>query len=233
VMTDETGAVVWRATYDPFGRATVDTASTMEVNVRFPGQYFDSETGLHYNYFRYYDPSTGRYITSDPIGLLGGVNIYLYVGGNPLMYVDPLGLARFGFRPLGGDEAYYNSHNTPSGSSNHHRAHEQLWFDDNPNENFGFFAGDGNGNGPAICGEDGDVRSDNGYNRNDYDFFGDVYDDVLMRQARDNIRTDWNGNTYCVAGRNCQHFSDVLRQEYDRLANPPTCRMTRRGMRCN
>jgi len=52
-----------------------------------------------------------------------------------------------------------------------------------------------------------------------------------MRQALDNVRGDWDNNTYCVAGRNCQHFSDALRQEYDRLENPPVYRMTRRGMR--
>lgn len=58
----------------------------------FPGQYYDQETGLHYNYFRYYDPSTGQYITSDPIGLLGGLNAYTYVDGNPLRAIDPYGL---------------------------------------------------------------------------------------------------------------------------------------------
>jgi hypothetical protein len=149
------------------------------------------------------------------------------------VYFDPLGLARFGFRPLDGDEAYYDSNNIPDGRGNHCRAHEQLWFDDNPNENAGFFAGDGDGNGPAICGEEGYVRSDGGSSRDDYDFFCPVHDDDLMREALDDVRDDWNNRTYCVAGKSCQHFSDKLRLEYDRLANPPTCRMTRGGRRCN
>ncbi|WGZ96377.1 MAG: polymorphic toxin-type HINT domain-containing protein [Candidatus Thiothrix putei] len=87
------GTVLWDASYTPFGQASVNT-KTITNNLRLAGQYYDAETGLHYNYFRYYDPEIGRYITSDPIGLAGGINTYAYVGGNPLYWIDPLGLSQ-------------------------------------------------------------------------------------------------------------------------------------------
>ncbi|MDH5548103.1 MAG: RHS domain-containing protein [Gammaproteobacteria bacterium] len=65
------------------------------INLRFAGQYYDAESGLHYNYFRYYDPSSGRYMTSDPIGLDGGLNTFGYVGGNPNSNIDYYGLRSY------------------------------------------------------------------------------------------------------------------------------------------
>jgi RHS repeat-associated protein len=97
ILTDDNQQVVWKANYKPFGEAVVDEdpdgdGELVEFNIRLPGQYYDKETGLHYNYFRDYDPALGRYTQSDPIGLAGGLNTYGYVYGNPINKVDPLGL---------------------------------------------------------------------------------------------------------------------------------------------
>ncbi|MHB8717207.1 MAG: RHS repeat-associated core domain-containing protein, partial [Sulfuricaulis sp.] len=113
-MTNSTGALVWKASYEPFGNATV-TTQTITNNLRLPGQYFDAETGLYYNNARYYDPKVGRYITSDPIGLDGGINVYAYAGENPLRYVDPYGLSEadpqelFGGDGGGGGDNYFRA----------------------------------------------------------------------------------------------------------------------------
>jgi len=91
-MTDSSGQVVWAADYKPFGEATV-TVSTITNNLRFPGQYFDQETGLNYNYYRDYNPMIGRYIEADPVGIDGAqTNLFLYVLNNPLRYIDVFGL---------------------------------------------------------------------------------------------------------------------------------------------
>jgi len=75
-------------------------------NLRFPGQYFDQETGKHYNYLRDYDPSTGRYIESDPIGLTGGLNTYAYVDASPLSLTDERGLYDSRMRGAPGNDPY-------------------------------------------------------------------------------------------------------------------------------
>jgi len=82
-MTDASGVVKWSADYKPFGEA-INITGTITNNLRFPGQYYDVETGTHYNYFRDYNPVIGRYIEADPIGLMGGINLFRYVGNNPI-----------------------------------------------------------------------------------------------------------------------------------------------------
>ncbi len=88
--TNASGVQVWHWDSDAFGVGAPSGSAT--VNLRFAGQYWDDESGLHYNWNRYYDPTTGRYISSDPIGLAGGLNTYGYALANPIMYTDPEGL---------------------------------------------------------------------------------------------------------------------------------------------
>lgn len=98
-LTDANGATVWLAEYGVFGMAQVDSTSTITNNLRFPGQYYDEETGLYYNWNRYYDPEAGRYTQKDPIGFGGGdVNYFRYVQNNPVNLIDPTGLDWF--RPI-------------------------------------------------------------------------------------------------------------------------------------
>ncbi|MFJ4068939.1 RHS repeat-associated core domain-containing protein, partial [Pseudomonas sp. NPDC089996] len=89
-LTDCDGQIVWQATYRSWGSIENLAVSQVEQNLRFQGQYFDDETGLHYNTFRFYDAEPGRFLSQDPIGLAGGINIYSYAT-NPAQEVDPLG----------------------------------------------------------------------------------------------------------------------------------------------
>jgi RHS repeat-associated protein len=109
-MTGVNGGVVWEAKYSSFGEAEVESSSTITNNLRFPGQYFDKETGLHYNWHRYYDTKTGRYLSPDPshsmqtrgtvipyllssaLNTLQKLNLYHYVHNNPTNKIDPEGL---------------------------------------------------------------------------------------------------------------------------------------------
>ena len=131
MLTDSTNTVVWEGIYKPFGEAEVNPNSSVVNNFRFAGQYYDGETRLHYNYPRYYDPSTGRYMTPDPLSLsqiqiacqssktlrafIGNVllykyvlssplskNLYTYSENNPTNKIDMLGLAGFGIEAGGG-----------------------------------------------------------------------------------------------------------------------------------
>lgn len=112
LVSEPSGSVLWTWISDPFG----DTApnedpdgdgDSFTLNLRHPGQYRDSETDFYQNWHRYYDPRSGRYITSDPIGLKGGPNTYSYGLSNPILYLDPDGLeVRFICRELAGLAQY-------------------------------------------------------------------------------------------------------------------------------
>ncbi|BBL60897.1 type IV secretion protein Rhs (plasmid) [Methylomonas koyamae] len=96
-IADEAGKTIWRWDSEAFGSTLANEdpdkdGKAFVYNLRFPGQYYDQLTGLHYNGFRDYDPKIGRYIESDPIGLNGGLNTYGYVEGNPISKVDVKGL---------------------------------------------------------------------------------------------------------------------------------------------
>jgi RHS repeat-associated protein len=102
-VTDELGQVAWSGSYKAWGLAEEklsDKARWADIRnpLRFQGQYFDVETGLHYNRHRYYDPVIGRFIGKDPIGFSGDINLYAYAP-NAVQWTDPLGLTRSGRKP--------------------------------------------------------------------------------------------------------------------------------------
>ena len=97
LATNQNQTIVWRWEGEAFGNTQAEEdpdgdGQATVINLRFPGQYRDEETNLFYNWYRYYDPQLGRYITSDPIGLDGGINTYGYANQNPLYWIDPRGL---------------------------------------------------------------------------------------------------------------------------------------------
>jgi RHS repeat-associated protein len=90
-LTDQNANLVWDGTFDPFGNPT-GISGSVTMPLMFPGQYWDSETQLSQNWNRDYDPTIGRYVQSDPIGLLAGINTYVYVFNDPVFFFDTSGL---------------------------------------------------------------------------------------------------------------------------------------------
>ena len=195
-----------RTPYDPYGASS--TSGTASANsLEYTGRENDGTTNLYYYRARYYSPQFGRFISEDPIGLAGGANYYAYVSGNPISNYDPLGLAQFGFRPLGPLPWLGDSSRNPLDDYFHTDvAHEQLFFEDGQSpSNLGFF--NDNSGGILRSGEDQSL----------FHMDPTHYDDKIMRQAVKNI----NPGKYKLFGNNCQTYADRLRAEYKRLQKSP------------
>jgi len=210
-MTDMDRDVVWSATYGAFGAATVDPGATLVSNLRFPGQYFDEETGLHYNWIRYYDPKSGRYVETDPIKLTGGINLFAYVQNNPIKLSDPYGLAYFAKRHLGPLPWLGSVPGSNDDLMNTELLHEQLFFEDGKSpSNVGYFSG------PKQF-QMGVLKSDDPKELATYKTKDGGYNDCVMRKAYLRVKLV----PYFVLGPNCQAWAEAVRIEYWRLYNSP------------
>jgi RHS repeat-associated protein len=205
LITDSAQAERWLWHSAPYGDTQPNERPTKKAavvyNLRFPGQYYDAETNSFYNWHRDYESTTGRYIQSDPVGLLSGINPYLYTMASPIAKADALGLAHFGFRPLVGLAPFLL---TAPPLGNWQVAHENLFFEDGLQpSNLGF------GNRGVVP----DpfpyfyIPTDGGYN------------DCIMRIAAS--KNMWPGTSYRFLCFNCQSWAGAVRATYEHLASDP------------
>jgi RHS repeat-associated protein len=212
-ISDQSGRIVWKTEHDPFGTAVADEdpdqdGIAVNCNLRFPGQYYDVETGLHYNYHRDYDPGMGRYLEADPAGIKRGKDrLYVYASDNPTQYTDPLGLAYFALRSLGGlPWLGLLSCNALDDSTETEISHEQLFFEDGEwPMNLGFF-------------NDSNLRADP--EAQGYRCRSSKYNDCIMRKAYPRASV----GKYSLIDNNCQHWAGRVRSEYELLARDPVVR---------
>ena len=220
-MTDSQGKLIWKGRYDAWGQLIHDSNRHAQRSTHQPfrlqNQYFDQETGLHYNFLRYYEPALGRFITQDPIGLMGGMNVYQFAN-NTQAWVDPLGLARFCTRHLKNFPFSTDLDKDFRGGLDLGLFHEHIFFDDGTNIGYtttGTFS----------------EQSSKGYKCGNEHF-----DDKTMKEAVENVKNrkikkhsvkkgqikekhilEFGDKEYNVLLNNCQDFVTEVEKEYYRL----------------
>ena len=207
IVSNASGVAVWKSSSLPFGQATVDEdpdgdSVLFSLNKRLLGQYYDSETSQHYNYFRDYLPIIGRYIQNDPIGLKGGINRYVYALNSPIVLFDPYGLkVSLVGRPLAGKGYGIGDHvgikiESDDGSTTYYEympdgMHNDLGSKWNPDQ-WGY--------------KEREMVSDSSMDK----FFKQAYENLLKSG-------EWHGKNYNLAANNCWDFIFALIREAQRL----------------
>jgi len=180
-------------------------AELRAVRYRFQGRECSAATGLANFRMRWYDAETGRWLSKDPIGLSGGLNLYAFCKGDSIDYRDDYGTARVGNRLLHGwgllltPIAFIPGAVIPLKLTNTFPEHSHIFFDDGSNIGWGpegFFC----------------EGSDDGYK-----YKGTDYNDDLMKKAVDRVKGDWQNTNYNGLTHNCQDFVDAVLKEYEKL----------------
>ena len=210
-MVNGNGSLVAKYLYDSFGNLIAKSGSLADENTyRFSSKELDLRSGLYYYGFRFYDPNLQRWPNRDPIGEEGGINLYTYVGNDPVNWIDPLGLAYIADRPL---QTSGGTYITPYIGKGYPAVHRQIFFEDydkqkadpkNYPSNLGLF-------------NDNKVRPDDASTdlQKKYERGASGFDDDLMRQAVENAKKKFGTNWKKTD--NCQDFADKVTAEYFRL----------------
>ena len=245
MLTTQTGSYHERIEYLPYGETWVEDKATSDgytTPYKFTSKELDTETGLYYFGARYYYARVSRWISTDPAlekympdrkkekdkeeklpagGIYepANIDVYGYVGNNPILYIDPDGNFRFGKRPLRHSKtlqiigtaimlmfAPQDVNIETLNTMNMEVVHEHGFYDDS-NKNIGY-------------GDQGYMYKEN---KKDYKMDDTIYDDVIMNKAIENVkksgRFDEKGKNYKLTGNNCQDFADAMREEYNNLYN--------------
>ena len=193
----DTSSIVSQYKYEPFGATSVNGDSVNQL--RYTSREQDHED-IYFYRFRYYDPTINIFVNEDPIGIRGGINKYKYVNNDPVNEIDPLGLARFCYRPLEKTRVVIGVPGSPADKDNLIIGHEHIWYDDKK-ENIGF------GNYPT------GTFTEDPSKLSSYKNCSDNYEDDLIREAVDKTEK----GAYDLFSNNCQDWADRVRNQYWKL----------------